>query len=317
MKFTYDFIKENLRIYNEAKSLLPIISQYENDEVSYNAMRSLKLELFADFYNFLKSERSNGFELIQAISFKELKEVIINKTKSDRFKTLIKNISQKSFTKLLTEDAEKFDRYLNGRWISKPGYNSRGRRTYGKRSNESIEGLNFGFTPLINWIISNEIETIENDSKTFQSFSSQDVYSHKLKWYKYSILKIDTLPMKEIGVTSNLLNSLVNFIQESEIDFRKLNSDFIVETIQNKVRKLMNVPTGTTIVSLVDLKNDYGRQVLTKGKNYTVINSTINYGFIKVYIQDDVSIGSYYDYKLFEDISLQRDMLLQQLGILD
>lgn len=71
MKFTYNFIKENLRIYNEAKSLLPIISQYENDEVSYNAMRSLKLELFADFYNFLKSERSNGFELIQAISFKE------------------------------------------------------------------------------------------------------------------------------------------------------------------------------------------------------------------------------------------------------
>lgn len=317
MKFTYDFIKENLRIYNEAKSLLPIISQYENEEVSYNAMRSLKLELFADFYNFLKSERSNGFELIQAISFKELKEVIINKTKSERFKTLIRNMSQKTFTKLLTEDAEKFDRYLNGRWISKPGYNSRGRRTYGKRSNESIEGLNFGFTPLINWVISNEIETIENDTKTFQSFSSQDVYSHKIKWYKYSILKIDTLPMKEIGVTSNLLNSLVNFIQESEIDFRKLNSDFIVETIQNKVRKLMNVPTGTTIVSLVDLKNDYGRQVLTKGKNYTVINSTINYGFIKVYIQDDVSIGSYYDYKLFEDISLQRDMLLQQLGILD
>jgi hypothetical protein len=57
--------------------------------------------------------------------------------------------------------------------------------------------------------------------------------------------------------------------------------------------------------------------LLTKGKNYTVINSTINYGFIKVYIQDDFSIGSYYDYKLFEDISLQRDMLLQQLGILD
>jgi hypothetical protein len=317
MKFTYDFIKENLRIYNEAKSLLPIISQYENEEVSYNAMRSLKLELFADFHNFLKSERSNGFELIQAISFKEIKAVIIDKTKNERFKTLIKNMSQKTFTKLLTEDAEKFDRYLNGRWISKPGYNSRGRRTYGKRSNESIEGLNFGFTPLINWVISNEIETIENDTKTFQSFSSQDVYSHKMKWYKYSILKIDTLPMKEIGVTSNLLNSLVNFIQESEIDFRKLNSDFIVETIQNKVRKLMNVPTGTTIVSLVDLKNDYGRQVLTKGKNYTVINSTINYGFIKVYIQDDVSIGSYYDYKLFEDISLQRDMLLQQLGILD
>lgn len=317
MKFTYDFIKENLRIYNEAKSLLPIISQYENEEVSYNAMRSLKLELFADFYNFLKSERSNGFELIQAISFKELKEVIINKTKSERFKTLIKNMSQKTFTKLLTEDVEKFDRYLNGRWISKPGYNSRGRRTYGKRSNESIEGLNFGFIPLLNWIISNEVETIETNSKTFQSFSSQDVYSQKFKWYKHVVLKIDTLPMKEIGVTSNLLNSLVNFIQESEIDFRKLNSDFIVETIQNKVRKLMNVPKGTTIVSLVDLKNDYGRQVLTKGKNYTVISSTINYGFIKVYIQDDVSIGSYYDYKLFEDISLQRDMLLQQLGILD
>jgi hypothetical protein len=317
MKFNYDFIKENIRVYNEAKSLLPIISQYENDEVSYNAMRSLKLEAFADFCNFLKSEKSNGFELIKAISFKELKEIIINKTKNERFKTLIKNISQKNFTKLLTEDAEKFDRYLNGRWISKPGYNNRGRRSYGKRSNENIEGLKFGFLPLLNWVISNEIETVETNSQLFQSFSSQDVYSQRFKWYKNVVLKIDTLPMREIDITSNLLNSLVNFIQESEIDFRKLNSDFIVETIQNKVKKLMDVPNGTTIVSLVDLKSDYGRQLLTKGKNYTVISSLINYGFIKVSLRDDTDMVSYHDYKLFEDVSLQRDMLLRQLGILD
>jgi hypothetical protein len=64
MKFTYEFIKENLRIYNEAKSKLPIISQYEKQEVSYNAMRTLKLEQFADFYNFIKTETAKWRNVI-------------------------------------------------------------------------------------------------------------------------------------------------------------------------------------------------------------------------------------------------------------
>ena len=49
MKFTYDFIKENLRIYNQSKEMLPVISQYEQGLISQNSMRSLGLELFSQF----------------------------------------------------------------------------------------------------------------------------------------------------------------------------------------------------------------------------------------------------------------------------
>jgi hypothetical protein len=56
MKFTYEFIKENLRIYNLAKEQLPIISQFESGEISYNAMRSVGLDKFADFFQFFKEK---------------------------------------------------------------------------------------------------------------------------------------------------------------------------------------------------------------------------------------------------------------------
>jgi len=316
MKFTYEFIKENLRIYNEAKQVLPIISQYENGEVSQSAMRTLNLGLFAEFYNFLASERLKGFELIQAVSFKELKSEITDKTKNIRFKKLFSNISSVKFKKLLTDDTEKFDRYLNGRWISKPGHNSRGRRTYGRRSSEVTEGLNQAFVPMINWIICNEIELPDFYKTTHQSFSNQDVYSNKIKWYKSAILTFDNVPKKEIDVTSKLLNSLVDFIEDTDVDFRKLNSDYIIETIQIKIRGLMSVPAETTLVSLVDKKSDYGTRQLTIGKNYTVESSSIVQGFVKVIVVDDSGIRNQYDYKLFEDFSLKREMLLSQLGII-
>jgi hypothetical protein len=321
MKFNYDCIKENLRIYNEAKSIFPIIEQYEKDEVSYSSMRSLKLESFADFYNFLKFEKSKGFEIIQAVSFKELKQIISDNTRSERFKKFFENIKLNTFEKLLTEDAEKFDRYLNGRWKTKPGYTRIGNRTYGRRSNEKAEGLNIAFVPLMNWIISNDIDITDTKPvqfgiSTWQTFNNQDVYSIKMKWFVGVLLSLENIPKREIDITSKLLNSLVDFIQDSDIDFRKLNSDFIVETLSNKIKNLMTIPQGTTLVSLVDKDNDYGRQILTKNKNYVVESSSINCGFIRVMVKDDLNYNNYFDYKLFEDISLQRDMLLSQLGII-
>lgn len=315
MKFTYDFIKENLRIYNEAKSLLPIITKFENGEVTMSSMRTLKLDKFAEFYTFMSVENNNGRQPIQAISFKELKSLIVEKTKNDRFKKLLGNITQTEFKKLFNEDIEKFDRYLNGRWISKPSDYSR-RRRYGRRSVELAEGLNLCFTQIINYLITNDIETSDKYSNTFRSFRTQDVYISRIKWYTEVVLSLDTVPRREVDVTVKLLNSLVDFIGDAEIDFRKLNSDFIVETFSAKIRSLMVVPTGTNIVSLVDLDNGYGRKVLTKDKTYIVEGCLISNGFLRVLIKDDLNYGTYYDYKLFEDISLQRDMLLSQLGII-
>ena len=313
MKFTYDFIKENLRIYNQAKEMLPVISQYEQGLISQNSMRSLGLELFSQFYEFTKSQKNMGFELIQAISYKELKEVIAKNTTVDRFKTYITRRTQPQFKKLISEDSETFDRLLNGRWISKPTYRRRGRR-----SNEVVSGLK-SFVPLINWIISNDIQTCDLEANHFQSFKNQTVYQYQLRWYTGIHLDVEKLPKREIDITFNLLNSFVDFLTETQTDFRKLNCDFIVENISSKLKSLMKIPTGTTIKSLVDLNNTNAYtgpySELTKDKTYTVEDSSITGGYIRVWISNDRGVRTYYNYSLFEDVSVHRDLLLQQLGI--
>lgn len=313
MKFTYDFIKENLRIYNQAKEMLPVISQYEQGLISQNSMRSLGLEIFSQFYDFTKSQKNMGFELIQAISYKELKEVIAKNTTVDRFKTYITRRTQPQFKKLISEDSETFDRLLNGRWISKPTYRRRGRR-----SNEVVSGLK-SFVPLINWIISNDIQTCDLEANHFQSFKNQTVYQYQLRWYTGIHLDVEKLPKREIDITFNLLNSFVDFLTETQTDFRKLNCDFIVENISSKLKSLMKIPTGTTIKSLVDLNNTNAYtgpySELTKDKTYTVEDSSITGGYIRVWISNDRGVRTYYNYSLFEDVSVHRDLLLQQLGI--
>ena len=313
MKFTYDFIKENLRIYNQAKEMLPVISQYEQGLISQNSMRSLGLELFSQFYEFTKSQKNMGFELIQAISYKELKEVIAKNTTVGRFKTYITRRTQPQFKKLISEDSETFDRLLNGRWISKPTYRRRGRR-----SNEVVSGLK-SFVPLINWIISNDIQTCDLEANHFQSFKNQTVYQYQLRWYTGIHLDVEKLPKREIDITFNLLNSFVDFLTETQTDFRKLNCDFIVENISSKLKSLMKIPTGTTIKSLVDLNNTNAYtgpySELTKDKTYTVEDSSITGGYIRVWISNDRGVRTYYNYSLFEDVSVHRDLLLQQLGI--
>ena len=313
MKFTYDFIKENLKIYNQAKEMLPVISQYEQGLISQNSMRSLGLELFSQFYEFTKSQKNMGFELIQAISYKELKEVIAKNTTVDRFKTYITRRTQPQFKKLISEDSETFDRLLNGRWISKPTYRRRGRR-----SNEVVSGLK-SFVPLINWIISNDIQTCDLEANHFQSFKNQTVYQYQLRWYTGIHLDVEKLPKREIDITFNLLNSFVDFLTETQTDFRKLNCDFIVENISSKLKSLMKIPTGTTIKSLVDLNNTNAYtgpySELTKDKTYTVEDSSITGGYIRVWISNDRGVRTYYNYSLFEDVSVHRDLLLQQLGI--
>lgn len=309
MKFTYEFIKENLRIYNLVKEQLPIISQFESGEISYNAMRSVGLDKFADFFQFFKEK-----ELIRAISYKELKEVLVENTTNDRFKSYLKNRTQKQFIKLLTEDGQTFDRLLNGRWITKPSYGYRMKR--GRRANLKIDALHKHFDKLINFIISNDIDTYKTtESLVYSSFESQVLYQFQIKWYTSVILDIDVIPTKEIRVTTKLLSSLVDLLVDSKIDFRKLNSDFIIDNVHTKIRDLMKVSEGTQIKAVKNIIRN-GYSFLTKDKFYTVESSMVSSGFLKVLIVDDSVNRNYYEYKYFDDVSIQRDLLLSQLGII-
>lgn len=321
MKFTYEFLKENLRIYKEAKSGLPIITQYENGEISLQSMQKIGLDSFASFYQFLNDLEKKEFNAQMALNYSELKEILINNTKNERFKTWLKNRSQKQFKKIIEcsspSDVSTFDRLLNGRWVTKPGWTNRGRKSYGRRSNQCCEGLDFAFIPLLNWIISNGIEITDvSSSDVFTSFKDQPKYKSRLKWYTGVHLDMNSIPKKEIEITHNLLESVLDFIGDKKIDFRKLNCDFIVDTFQNKLRGLMTIPIGTFIRSKADVASNYNIKLLTESKDYKVENSMISSGFLRVLVLDDSGFRNWYDYANFEDKSMERDLLLSQLGII-
>lgn len=318
MKFTYEFIKENLRIYKEAKSNLPIITQYENGEISFQSMQKIGLETFASFHQFLNDLEKKEFSAQMALNYSELKRILIDNTKNERFKLWLKNRSQKQFKKLIEESPQTFDRLLNGRWVTKPGWSNRGRKTYGRRSSECCDGLDFAFIPLLNWIISNDIETTDiSGGDVFTHFKEQSKYKSRLRWYTGVHLDMNSIPKKEIEITHNLLESVLDFIGDKKIDFRKLNSDFIIDTFQNKIRSLMTIPSGTTIRSKSDfIPNGLTSKRLTESKDYIVETSMINNGFLRVSVVDDSGYRNWYDYTNFEDKAIERDLILSQLGII-
>jgi hypothetical protein len=311
MKINYDLIKLNLATYQEAKSILPVISEYEKDEVSSSVMRNLGLGKFASFCDFLKQSERSGFNPVEDTTWRKLKLQISTHTKAERLKKFVMNRTQKQFIELLN-NAEDFDRLLNGRWVRKPGYTRRGRKTYGRRSDVKVDGLEYCAIPMINYIILNDIEVFDGKPDIL-SFVSQDRLTSVTKWYTYERLEFDKVPKREIEITRKLIDNFINIMSESHIDPRKLNLDYIISTISDKIRKSMVVPNGTIIKCLRDVNNDYHKQVLTKDVSYSVRGSYIQSGYLKVSITNDLGSNDYYDYANFEDMAIHREDLLRSL----
>ena len=221
------------------------------------------------------------------------------------------NRTQKQFIELLN-NAEDFDRLLNGRWVRKPGYTRRGRKTYGRRSDVKVDGLEYCAIPMINYIILNDIEVFDGKPDIL-SFVSQDRLTSVTKWYTYERLEFDKVPKREIEITRKLIDNFINIMSESHIDPRKLNLDYIISTISDKIRKSMVVPNGTIIKCLRDVNNEYGKKILTKDVSYSVRGSYIQSGYLKVNISHDLGSNDYVDYANFEDMAIHREDLLRSL----
>src|ERR1039457_6863392 len=121
MKLNYDLIKKNLKTYEGARKHIPLVEQFEKGEVPMSSMRNLGLENFALFYEFMSSQKKiNGYDLLMdKITWRKLKPLIIDKTTTERFKKYISNRSKNKFNNILLDETI-FDRLLNGRWITKP-----------------------------------------------------------------------------------------------------------------------------------------------------------------------------------------------------
>lgn len=317
MKFNYEIIKKNLEIYNEAKSILPILSEYERGEINQYSIRNIGLKDFAEFSDFLKILSNKGFTPVMNCNWRQLKPLLIEHTRTPRLKKLIGNKTQNQFNTIL-KDGETFDRFLNGRWVTKPGYNRRGSRTYGRRSNECIESFSDCIVPIINYLIQTDGEVYDNSgSVIFDSFLNQNRLYNTLRWYTDKVLDLSVVPKREIDVTRKLLNSFVQIMEETKIDFRKLNSDYISAAISEKIRNSMIVPNGTMLKCIKSHQYTQIGQPLQfsieENKSYEVKSSNISNGFVRVLVRTESGRDDWFDYSNFEDMAFHRDDLLSQL----
>jgi hypothetical protein len=316
MKLDYHLIKKNLSTYAEAKEIFPIISEYEQGQVTHSTMSKLGLGEFANFSSFLKNCFNAGFNpVMKGITWRRLKPMLVEHTHNERFKKFIFNRTQTQFNEILN-DGSTFDRYLNGRWVSKPSTSRRGRRTSGRRSHEHIEGFRSCIVPMINYIIEGNIDIYdrEDDVKDhYTFFKNQSVIASSIYWYIDRELDFSGVPKREIDVTRKLLGSLAQIVDDSKIDFRKLNSDYIISSITEKISKLMKVPEGTRLKCLNDYNDIYGQKSLTKDQYYEVRSSSTSNGYVTVLVYGDNSRSGWFQYSCFEDVQSHRDDLLNSL----
>lgn len=307
MKITYDIIRKNIETYKEAKDIFPVITQFEENEIDYSAMHSLGLTKFADFHMFIKYLKLHGFEPItDTKSFRVLKPIIVDKTTTGRFKTFIKNRTQKKFEAIFT-DNDLFDRLLNGPWKSRPQMRRNGRMGYGTRKNERVEGFRDAIVPIINYIILNEIE-VSN------SIKDQDSISNQTRWYINEVLSFEKVPQKEIELTNKLLQTFSEVVEKDRVDFRNLNINYIMSAISTKIKNAMKIPNGTMLKCVKDLMNSNQiDKILEKGKMYEVFGTYERNGFLTVYVRNEEGKSTYYEYSYFEDVSTKRDDLLSML----
>ena len=316
MKFTYDCIRKNIETYNEARKNIPSIIQYENDEITSSAMRSLNLGSFADFCDFLRRAEKNSEKIIQEdMDWRKLKPILIEKTKNSRLKKYIQNRTQKEFKQILN-DGETYDRLLNGRWVRKPKPTRRGRISSGRRSDECVDALSSAFLSIMNFIIQNDVEVFNSSKNGYvetQGFQFQDKYHYDIQWFSNVKLNIDNVPHREIDVTNRLIQSFISILENEKIDPRKLNLDYVTNTISERLKKGMIIPTGTNVRCLSDVLDSSNKKIYSKDMIYNVQGSYVSSGSVMIYIKNDLGHSNYVKYLNFEDMSLHRDNLLSNL----
>lgn len=313
MKFSYDIIKSNIEIYREAKENFPTISQYEEGSISQTNFSRLGFSQFGEFYGLIKNMTDIGFDLImENMTWRKLKLILIENTENERFRNFIKNRTQKQFNEIL-KDGALYDRLLNGRWVTKPGISRRGRRTYGRRASEYFDGLRKCTVPIMNYIIQNDIDVYNNSDGYFESFIDQLTTKNITKWYHKEKLDYDKLPKREIDITIKFVNNLIGSLHDANIDFRKLNVEYLINSVSENIKNLMIVPKGTRLKCINSMYSG-SNSILTKDSYYIVRKSNIDIsGYMIVEVVDDLNTIRWCNYSNFEDVAINRNELLNEL----
>ena len=308
MILSYDIIKRNLETYNKSVEQIPLVSNYVKGISSMNMMVQAGLSEFCSFVIYVVN---SDYETIKNWSFRDLKELIVNNTKSERLKKLISNKTKPKFDKIF-EDPIILDRLLNGSWKTKPKMNMRGRMSYGTRNSERCEGFTKCVIPIINYVIINGIDINLSEVNKYHG-----EFNNVIKWFTNELTISNYEHLTESSnKTNELFSRISQFIDSQEdIDYRSVNINELNDMLFKKLKDLILVKKGTMLRSKNDLVSRItGSRLLTAGKLYECIDSVITTsGEIDVVIIDNNGNSRKVPYLGFDDISRRRDNILKDL----
>jgi len=308
MILSYDIIKRNLETYNKSVEQIPLVSNYVKGISSMNMMVQSGLSEFCSFVMYVVN---SDYETIKYWSFRDLKELIVNNTKSERLKKLISNKTKPKFDKIFG-DPIVLDRLLNGSWKTKPKMNMRGRMSYGTRNSERCEGFTKCVIPIINYVIINGIDINLSEVNKYHG-----EFNNVIKWFTNELTISNYEHLTESSnKTNELFSRISQFIDSQEdIDYRSVNINELNDMLFKKLKDLILVKKGTMLRSKNDINSRItGSRLLTAGKLYECVDSVITTsGEIDVVIIDDNGNSRKVSYSNFDDISRRRDNILKDL----
>lgn len=285
-----DIIQVNLDKLERAKKDFSILSEYastSNDTILkhlWDEGRAYGLLSYMTFIDFIKHSNTHGQEVFYSkkIEIKEFQDMLVKCAPDPSVKKILQSKGKVSFTKLI--NSPKWDLYSGNRY----------RRGRGVKYNDNFTS---SATIIANFCIQNEIE-VEDTSR---------ISEH----YRKILPDIDLTLKKELEMTNQLLDYMVNSFSNSDYDFKKLNIDHITKSMEQELKKkLLNIEKGES-VKLIENADYYGG--LTLGEVYQVKDKEIHSGRLQVIIENNSGYKRSYPYRLFETVSNLRNSALDDL----
>jgi len=304
MKLTSEIISVNLDRLEKAQKEFPILSEYQKtlelkngpslDQYLTNLTRTLKdeclsygLKPYIEFIDFIVDSKLTGQEIFyrKKIKNKEFQDVLVANAIDEDAKKSFKSKSKKSFEVLVNSKKwEVFTANFTNRRRTSRRYNNNLRRS------DAI---------ISNYIIQNQIEV-------------KDENSFRVNKYYLNQIPVPDLTIKnEINRTKEIIDFIINKLSESGTDFRKVNYDHLTKTLNNELKnRMLTIEPGEKIKCVEISPDSTG---LTLNKVYDVISKHIDYGVLKVIINNDNNQSKSYNYRLFETVTNLRNSALDEL----
>lgn len=284
-----EIIQNNLDRLEQSKKDFSLLNDYASTDDHivlkhlWDEGRAYGLLSYMNFIDFIRHTKKLNQEVFYKTKIKipHFKEILIQNATDPTVKKVLKSKGKVSFAKFI--NSPKWELYSGHR-----------RRRGGVRYNDNFVA---SAAIIANFCIQNEIEVED--------------YTRICEYYRTNLSDLDPSLKKELQLTKNMIDYMVESLSESNYDFRRLNVEHISKFITEELKKkLISIEKGES-VKLIEDADYYGS--LTLGKVYEVIDKEITSGRLQVIIKNDLDFSRSYPYRLFETVSNLRNSVLDDL----